>query len=188
MLSATQEVPGLKLAVCVNLGSIVQHDTKVSTEHIPCCPHETSCSAHCQWKTRGLRDASPGCSSACWRARCPGDGWLEPRPGNIVMKKVLDTQAWPLSHIFSILLGWAVDDGETAADEVILHIHDYKGWLWLHYLQHHASYYTTWPAQACLSNPPIPEVDELLHTHAPVPGHVEDHEQVSHLLQVKPGN
>ena len=43
------------------------------------------------------------------------------------MKKVLDTQAWSLSHIFSVLLGRAVDDGETAADEVILHIHDYKG-------------------------------------------------------------
>ena len=36
-----------------------------------------------------------------------------------------------------------------------------------------------------LCNPSIPAVDKLLHAHTPVPGGVEDHEQVTDLLSVQ---
>ena len=36
-----------------------------------------------------------------------------------------------------------------------------------------------------LCNPSIPTVDKLLHAHTPVPGGVEDHEQVTDLLSVQ---
>ena len=37
-----------------------------------------------------------------------------------------------LSYILSILSSWAVDDGEAAADEVVLDVHDDERWLWSH--------------------------------------------------------
>ena len=44
--------------------------------------------------------------------------------------------------------------------------------------------YFTIPATPHLGDPAVPAVDELLHAHAPVAGHVEDHEEVRDLLAV----
>ena len=73
------------------------------------------------------------------------------------------------SHLFSVLSGGTVLDGETAGDEVILDIHDDEGGLGLD----------------DLGDPAVPAVDELLHAHAAVPRHVEDHEQIADLLAVQ---
>ena len=72
-------------------------------------------------------------------------------------------------HLFSVLSGGTVLDGETAGDEVILDIHDDEGGLGLD----------------DLGDPAVPAVYELLHAHAAVPRHVEDHEQVADLLAVQ---
>ena len=73
------------------------------------------------------------------------------------------------SHLFSVLAGGAVLDGETAGDEIILNIHDDEGGLGLD----------------DLGDPAVPAVDELLHTHTAVAGGVEDHEEVGDLLTVQ---
>ena len=58
------------------------------TGNILTCPPEpywwvqSSSSGHCRWRRRGRWGASPGCSSACWRAPCPTCSWSEPPPKN----------------------------------------------------------------------------------------------------------
>ena len=53
-------------------------------------------------------------------------------------------------------------------NEVILNIHDDDGR----------------PGPHDLLDPAVPAVDELLHAHAAVDGHIEDHEEVRDLLAV----
>ena len=58
------------------------------TLNVPTCLPEpywwvqSSSSGHCRWRRRGRWGASPGCSSACWRAPCPACSWSEPPPSN----------------------------------------------------------------------------------------------------------
>ena len=91
------------------------------------------------------------CSSACQRAPCQLVCWSGPPPsrylsgffelfgdGSFETPKNFICQAFKvclfssLSYILSILSSWAVDDGEAAADEVVLNVHDDEHWLWSH--------------------------------------------------------
>ena len=74
-------------------------------------------------------------------------------------------------YLLSVLGSRAVDDGQTAGDEVILDVHDDDGG----------------PGADDLLDPAIPAVDELLLAHAPVTRHVEDHEEITDHLGVHPG-
>ena len=68
-----------------------------------------------------------------------------------------------------VLARGAVLDGEAAGDEVVLDVHYHDCGLGLD----------------DLGDPAVPAVDELLHAHGPVPGRIEDHEEVTDLLTVK---
>ena len=72
-------------------------------------------------------------------------------------------------YLLSILSSRAVDDGQTAGYEVILDVHDDD----------------RRPGSDDLLDPAIPAVDKLLLAHTAVTGHVEDHEEVRHLLAVQ---
>ena len=74
-------------------------------------------------------------------------------------------------YLLSVLGSRAVDDGQTAGDEVILDVHDDDGG----------------PGADDLLDPAIPAVDKLLLAHAPVTRHVEDHEEITDHLGVHPG-
>ena len=69
----------------------------------------------------------------------------------------------------AVLARGAVLDGQAAGDEVVLDVDHYDGG----------------PRLDDLGDPAVPAVDKLLHAHGPVPGRVEDHEQVADLLAVK---
>ena len=72
-------------------------------------------------------------------------------------------------HVLAVLACGAVLDGEAAGDEIVLDVHHHDGGLGLDDLGY----------------PAVPAVDELLHAHGPVPGGVEDHEEVADLLTVE---
>ena len=74
-------------------------------------------------------------------------------------------------HVLAVLTGGTVDDGQAAADEIILNIHHHQG--------------TAGPGH--FLDPLGPAEHELLLAHLPAPADIEDLEQLLQLRRLQPG-
>ena len=74
-------------------------------------------------------------------------------------------------HVLALLLGGAVDDGQAAADEIILNVHHHQG--------------TAGPGH--FLDPLGPAEHELLLAHRPAPADIEDSDQFLQLRRLQSG-
>ena len=73
-------------------------------------------------------------------------------------------------HVLPVLAGWTVDDGQAAADEIILNVHHHQG--------------TAGPGH--FLDPLGPAEHELLLTHLPAAAYIEDLDEFLQLRRLQP--